>query len=488
VGDATTGLKLKATSPGAWGVRLRVTVTGYIAAPGDDLKKQLGLEKEEPVLSLTVRDPGRGLEERFDHLVLTVREHPRRLDKALKAESKLVRWDGDWPTKPDKLPTVAEKDTDLVTATENADGVELDEKLKAVAEAKNALAKANAKIPPVAAEVQTAEESLATAETALSKAEQKVQPERDKVGAADSQPLTAGGDWEGNLDQKTGLYALENTDLFNLLCIPPDNRDGTTPAGAYKKALEYCVRRRALLIVDPPADWPDAATALEKLKDLFLTGPEARNAAIYFPRIQQATGEGELVSAVPCGVIAGIMARTDTQRGVWKAPAGVDANLSGVDGLALNLTNEQNGDLNDLGINALRTFPVTGRVAWGARTMRGANQLGDEYRYIPVRRLALFLEESLYRGTKWAVFEPNDEPLWAQIRLNVGAFLQNLFRQGAFQGRSPREAYFVKCDKDTTTQNDINLGIVNVLVGFAPLKPAEFVIIKLQQLAGQIEA
>jgi phage tail sheath protein FI len=105
-----------------------------------------------------------------------------------------------------------------------------------------------------------------------------------------------------------------------------------------------------------------------------------------------------------------------------------------------------------------------------------------------VRRTALFIEESLYRGTQWVVFEPNDEPLWAQIRLNVGAFMQNLFRQGAFQGKTPREAYFVKCDKETTTQNDINLGIVNILVGFAPLKPAEFVIIKIQQIAGQIEA
>jgi phage tail sheath protein FI len=104
-----------------------------------------------------------------------------------------------------------------------------------------------------------------------------------------------------------------------------------------------------------------------------------------------------------------------------------------------------------------------------------------------VRRFALFLEESLYRGTKFAVFEPNDEPLWAQIRLNVGAFLQTLFRQGAFQGQTPREAYFVKCDKETTTQNDINQGIVNILVGFAPLKPAEFVIIRISQIAGQIE-
>jgi phage tail sheath protein FI len=181
------------------------------------------------------------------------------------------------------------------------------------------------------------------------------------------------------------------------------------------------------------------------------------------------------------------MARTDTNRGVWKAPAGVDASISGAQGLSVGLTNEENGQLNPLGVNCLRTFPIIGNVTWGARTMRGADLLADEYKYIPVRRTALYIEESLYRGLQWVVFEPNDEPLWAQIRLNAGAFMHNLFRQGAFQGSSPRDAYFVKCDKETTTQSDINLGIVNVVVGFAPLKPAEFVIIKLQQMAGQID-
>ncbi|HXI26410.1 MAG TPA: phage tail sheath C-terminal domain-containing protein, partial [Pyrinomonadaceae bacterium] len=145
------------------------------------------------------------------------------------------------------------------------------------------------------------------------------------------------------------------------------------------------------------------------------------------------------------------------------------------------------GELNPLGINCLRALSTAGRVSWGARTLRGSDQLADEYKYIPVRRTALYIEESLYRGLKWVVFEPNDEPLWAQVRLNVGAFMHTLFRQGAFQGTSPRDAYFVKCDKETTNQTDINLGIVNILVGFAPLKPAEFVVIKLQQIAGQFE-
>ena len=176
----------------------------------------------------------------------------------------------------------------------------------------------------------------------------------------------------------------------------------------------------------------------------------------------------------------------DAQRGVWKAPAGQEATLIGVPQLSVFLTDAENGELNPLGINCLRAFPVIGRVVWGSRTLEGADRLASEWKYVPVRRTTLFIEESLYRGTQWVVFEPNDEPLWAQIRLNVGAFMQNLFRQGAFQGKTPREAYFVKVDKETTTQNDINLGIVNILVGFAPLKPAEFVVIKIQQIAGQI--
>ncbi|TJX45566.1 MAG: phage tail sheath family protein, partial [Mesorhizobium sp.] len=163
-------------------------------------------------------------------------------------------------------------------------------------------------------------------------------------------------------------------------------------------------------------------------------------------------------------------------------PAGIEATISGADGLTFKMTDDENGKLNPLGVNCLRSFPNVGRVVWGARTMRGSDQLADDYKYIPVRRLALFIEESLFRGTKWVVFSPNDEPLWSQIRLNVGAFMQRLFRQGAFQGASPRQAYFVKCDRETTTQDDINRGIVNIAVGFAPLLPAEFVVINIQQI------
>jgi phage tail sheath protein FI len=226
------------------------------------------------------------------------------------------------------------------------------------------------------------------------------------------------------------------------------------------------------------------------LAALNITGAAATNSAVYFPWVRAADPlqQNALRAFPPSGFVAGIYARTDASRGVWKAPAGSEASLSGAAGLVIAMSDGENGTLNPRAINCLRTLPVFGHVVWGARTLHGDNDRGSEWKYVPVRRLTLFIEESLYRGTQWVVFEPNDEPLWAQIRLNVGAFMQNLFRQGAFQGRSPREAYFVKCDRETTTQNDINLGIVNIHVGFAPLKPAEFVVIRIQQIAGQVEA
>jgi phage tail sheath protein FI len=290
---------------------------------------------------------------------------------------------------------------------------------------------------------------------------------------------------------RQGMYALDSVDLFNLLCIPPLTRDkDVDPANTLAPAATYCRERRALLIVDAPKGWTDVDKAAANFDALRASlGQNIVNAAAYFPRLvmPDPLQEGRSDTFVPCGAVAGIMARTDAQRGVWKAPAGLDASFSGVRELAYKLDDRANGRLNPIGLNCNRSFPVFGHVVWGARTMAGADILGSEWKYLPVRRLALFIEESLYRGTQWVVFEPNDEPLWAQIRLNLGAFMHNLFIQGAFQGQAPRDAYFVKCDKETTPQNAIDLGIVNIVVGFAPLKPAEFVVIQLQQIAGQIQ-
>ncbi|MBS1144025.1 MAG: phage tail protein [Proteobacteria bacterium] len=287
----------------------------------------------------------------------------------------------------------------------------------------------------------------------------------------------------GSRANREGIYALEDADLFNLLVLP-----GITDAGVLADAAAYCQERRAFFIVDSPSTVskvPDMVTSASGT-DL----PKSDHAAVYFPwtYVADPLKNGKPRLTPPGGTIAGLYARTDGNRGIWKAPAGTDANLAGVQSLAVPMTDGENGSLNPLGVNCLRTFPVYGAVCWGARTLRGADQMTSEYKYVPVRRLALYIEESLYRGTQWVVFEPNDEPLWAQIRLNIGAFMNGLFRQGAFQGSSPREAYLVKCDRETTTQDDINRGVVNILVGFAPLKPAEFVVISIQQLAGQIQA
>ncbi len=433
-------LALEAASEGAWGMQVRARVD---KKPTTDANLQavatrLGVQASD-LFDLTVRDGGTGVVESF--LNLTTKESARRADRVLKAESSLVRVGASVTVPSNTSPTAhtgAFTDADVWT---------------------------NASKSTPAKNAAPADE------------------------AVDSDALDSAV-YKGSQSGKTGLYQLEKTDLFNLLCVLPNARNGDVPDDVFQEALSYCAKRRAMLIVDPKNGWQSVSAAQSGLGGMNLTGDMARNAVIYFPRIKQADPQlgGQIDTFVPCGTIAGVMARTDSQRGVWKAPAGIDAALAGVAGLQIEITDAENGLLNPLGINCLRAFPVYGRVVWGARTLRGADVAADEYKYVSVRRIALFIEESLYRGTQWVVFEPNDEPLWAQIRLNLGAFMNYLFRQGAFQGKTPAEAYFVKCDKETTTQNDINLGIVNIVVGFAPLKPAEFVIIKIQQIAGQIAA
>ena len=268
--------------------------------------------------------------------------------------------------------------------------------------------------------------------------------------------------------------ATDRIDLYNLLCVP-----GLTDAATLATLQAECRRRRAFLIIDA-----DAEATVEHMVAHGtdgLTGPDGSYSALYFPWVRAADPlrSGAIQAYPPCGFVAGLIARTDATRGVWKAPAGVEATLTGAAGLSINLGDAHQDRLNPRAINALRTFPRTGTVAWGARTLHGDDRLASDWKYVPVRRLALFLEESLHRGLRWAAFEPNGEPLWARLRLTVGAFLDGLFRQGAFPGRNARDAYFAKCDRETTTQADIDHGVVNVVVGFAPLKPAEFVVLRI---------
>jgi len=314
--------------------------------------------------------------------------------------------------------------------------------------------------------------------------------------APSSTPFLANGDDGVAIDDNSisdpaleatrgGIWMLDHAGLFNLLCIPPLTRTTDVGQVTWDAAITYAHDRRAMVIVDAPDGLTKPSQMLAALAGVATPN---ENAAIYFPRLRapDPLRENRLETFAPSGVVAGIYARTDAQRGVWKAPAGLDATLVGVSELVTKLTDGENGQLNPRAVNCLRVFPVHGRVVWGARTLKGDDQAASEWKYVPVRRTALYIEESLFRGTQWVVFEPNDEPLWAQIRLNVGAFMQDLFRQGAFQGTSSRDAYFVRCDRETTTQNDIDRGVVNIYVGFAPLKPAEFVVITIQQIAGQI--
>ena len=293
----------------------------------------------------------------------------------------------------------------------------------------------------------------------------------------------------------TGIYALQKVALFNLLSIPDATRalpigsatldKSVDPAAIYSTAITFCDQRRALLLVDPPPYVTTVTGAVDwKTSGLGSTDP---NGAAFWPRLRlpDALNNGNLRTFAPSGVVAGVYATTDGSRGVWKAPAGIQATLNGVQSMTYQLTDPEQGLLNPLGLNCFRTFPVYGSVLWGARTLAGADAIASQWKYVPVRRTALFLEQSLYQGTQWVVFEPNDEPLWAAIRLNIGSFMQTYFLKGAFQGQTPDQAYFVKCDSETTTQTDIDNGIVNILVGFAPLQPAEFVVIQIEQLTGQ---
>jgi phage tail sheath protein FI len=313
------------------------------------------------------------------------------------------------------------------------------------------------------------------------------------AGADGSLPASA--DLIGDPAAFSGIYALQKLDLFNLLSIPDATRanpsdpnaldTSVNPNAIYGAAIALCDQRRALLLIDAPPDVNTIAAAVDwKSGGLSVVDP---NGAAFFPRVRlpDPLNGFQLRTFAPSGVVAGVYATTDSARGVWKAPAGTAATLAGVQSLVYRMNDSENGLLNPLGLNCFRTFPVYGSVLWGARTLVGADAMTNQWKYVPVRRTALFIEESLYRGTQWVVFEPNDEPLWAAIRLNVGSFMQNLFLQGAFQGTTPTQAYFVKCDSETTTQADIDLGIVNILVGFAPLKPAEFVVIQIEQISGQ---
>jgi hypothetical protein len=277
-----------------------------------------------------------------------------------------------------------------------------------------------------------------------------------------------------------GMLALDslNYPRFNLLCLP-----GVTTANVdeVSAALAYCARQNAFLLVDPdPSITQDLAVAAGGLY-----AAEGAHGALYWPRL--ITPDSTPAGLPPSGAVAGVMARTDGQRGIWKAPAGLAAGIASATGVAYPTSDAASGALNPFGVNVLRSFPGAGLVVWGARTLAGADIVGSDFKYVPIRRLTDYVEASLYLGTQFAVFEPNDPVLWGQLRLAVGGFMRGLFRQGAFQqseSHAESDSFFVICDSTVNPQTEIDAGRVNIVVGFAPLKPAEFVVVTITQITG----
>jgi phage tail sheath protein FI len=273
----------------------------------------------------------------------------------------------------------------------------------------------------------------------------------------------------------------------NLLCLPVAATLGSEQGQLIEDAVNFCEVRHAFLVVDPPVGPAGASAPAMTSWCAGGDGPPASShAAVYWPRllVPDASAPGLLREIGPSGTVAGIMARIDAGGGVWRAPAGTGAAIQGAE-VAVSVKNSDIGELSRASINAVRSLPVVGDVVWGARTLVPADSEDNTWKYVPVRRTAVFLEVSLLDGLQHAVFEPNDQRLWSQVRLTVGSFLHDLYRRQAFQGATPSDAYFVQCGHDTMTQTDIDQGLLNVIVGFAPLKPAEFVVLRIRVRTAQ---
>nr|WP_242589584.1 phage tail sheath subtilisin-like domain-containing protein [Corallococcus macrosporus] len=298
------------------------------------------------------------------------------------------------------------------------------------------------------------------------------------LGGDDGTGLLDTSDFAGDAKLRTGLHALD-TEEVNIVALPGKNEVAFISTG-----IAYCDNRGdCFFLADGPGGVDkDFVVAPDDAKQ-FVEGLPARskNSAMFYPwiRVADPVGVGRNPTRLvpPSGHVAGLFARTDTTRGVWKAPAGIEASISEALGLQYSVIDAEQDLLNPVSLNCLRQFPGVGLVSWGTRTLSP----DPEWRYIPVRRTALFLKESLRRGLKWAVFEPNDEELWGRIRVSIESFMLGLFRQGAFQGSTPEEAFSVVCDRSTNPQENVDAGIVTAQVAFAPLKPAEFVVIEISQ-------
>lgn len=418
-------MTLRAADPGSWGNSLRVRVD------------HLTHDADVGHFTLSVRDGTTGVIEEHHGVTTDDPDHPRYLGTVLDTESELIR-----------LVTPVAGDAEIRPPQDSNE------------------------VPP---DGTVWDQDTTSTPVAPS----------DRV--TDGEPLTL-DDFIGTGQEAAngGLYALDQEEVFNLLVLPPYTDTGDVDASLVSSAHAFCERRQAVLIVDGRSSWTDANDVTQATISNEV-GALGRNSALYFPRLQQPNplrgNQIETFSAA--GAVAGVMARTDVTDGVWKAPAGSHARLVGVAALSVPLGNAEIARLTPLGVNCLRVLPGAGPAVWGARTSEGVQGRVSEWTYVPVRRTALFVQQSVHRGTRWATFETNDESLWARIRSDVSTFLHGLFRQGAFRGSTPREAFFVRCDAGTTTQADIDRGIVTIVVGFAPLKPAEFVVLEIEQIVAR---
>lgn len=416
-------LRLQAASPGAWGSRLRVRVDHPAPTAGGDTS----------LFTLSVRDTAIGATEVFRD-VSSRRTHARFVGTVLAQESRLVRLRGAGPGRRPAATPLGAAGVDPLTVTPGS----------------------------IAFAADGADGAAITAA---------------QVAAPALRPL------------QRGLWALDREPFVNLLCIPPFARDAAGDIGAVVRAAaaDYCRARGALFVVDPPPAWDSVAAVIAGMSDASWGLSPHANAALYVPRLvaPDPLQPGQSMTLAPCGAVAGVMARTDRETGVWKAPAGRTVTLRGIDGVTVRFTDRDSEQLNPRGVNGLRSFADSGLVVWGARTLAGSGGTAPEVKYVAVRRLSFFIERSVADGTQWAVFEPNDETLWSRLRVAVDAFLMGLFRGGAFAGRSTREAYFVHCGADTMTQHDVDAGIVRIEIGFAPLEPAEFVVVRISHRTGQ---
>ena len=266
-----------------------------------------------------------------------------------------------------------------------------------------------------------------------------------------------------------GLAALGRIDEVSIVAAP-----GYTDPTHYEALISHCGNLKDRVAI---LDTPEDVASLEALKTGDLRPGSSSYATLYYPWIEVRALDGgtKRIMVPPSGHIAGIWARSDSARGVHKAPA--NEPVRGAAGLKVRLTNEEQGPLNKTGVNCIRYFPGEGIVVWGARTLDASGL----WRYLNVRRLFNMIEESIEESTRWIVFEPNDETLWKAIKRDVTAFLTRIWRTGALMGATPDQAFFVKCDAETNPQDEIDAGRVTIVIGIAPVKPAEFVVFQISQ-------